>query len=303
MTEQRSHSEAGIALAGLVFTFIVTAVWWALALWPVENAPYWLERTRYVCFGVNESGLPDAGGWIGLIAGPLGTLAILFVGWRRGVNELLERARHSMPLATVLSFLAVGTVAIVVGTGFRVRQSHAGELLVEAASLPPSTYPRLNETAPQLVLIRHDGKQLSLSELNGRTVLLTFAFAHCTTICPVIVRDVLTAQQQLRADGDAPVVLVVTLDPWRDTPSRLASMARDWAFPENDAWMLGGSVEQVEKTLFAWRVPYERDQQTGDVIHPALAYIIDKSGRIAFAAAGGSETIVALARRLEQPVR
>ena len=54
--------------------------------------------------------------------------------------------------------------------------------------------------------------------LAGRPVVVTFAYAHCTTICPVIVSEVLGARDKLALHK--PVVLIVTLDPWRDTPAR-----------------------------------------------------------------------------------
>ena len=50
----------------------ITAAWWALALWPLDaGAPTWLVRTRFVCFGSSENGLPHAGGWIALIGEPI----------------------------------------------------------------------------------------------------------------------------------------------------------------------------------------------------------------------------------------
>ena len=60
------------AAGGLLLILLATAAWWALAFWPGGGeAPDWLVRTRYVCFGVRGgSGLPDAGGWINLVVNP-----------------------------------------------------------------------------------------------------------------------------------------------------------------------------------------------------------------------------------------
>ncbi|HEY0672725.1 MAG TPA: SCO family protein [Longimicrobiales bacterium] len=296
----RNAGEERFALVALVATFLVTAAWWALALWPVADAPTWLTRTRYVCFGVGDSGIPDAGGWVGLIGGPLGMLGIVLVGWSGGVHGLLRRARTSRAMAALFAGLVLGTALMVTGAAVRVRQAQAANVFAaDGSELPPATYPRLDQPAPALELVFHDGVQRSLASLRGRPVLLTFAYAHCTTVCPVVVRDVLSAQARVLAqDGTAPVVLVVTLDPWRDTPGRLADMARDWQFPSQDAWMLGGPVAAVESVLTAWNVPRSRNEQTGEVTHPSLVYVIDAGGRIAFAATGGSETLVALLRRL-----
>lgn len=289
--------EEKFVLLGLVSLFVITAAWWALAFWPVDDAPVWLERTRYVCFNTQANGLPDAGGWIGLIAGPLGMLAILIAGWFDGVGALLQRARRSRPVAGVFVLLFLGVVTLVTGAATRVRQAQPVSLEY-ADDIPPSTYPRLDRAAPPLELQAHDGVERSLSEFAGRVALVTFAYAHCTTVCPVVVTHALAAQEQLTASGERPVVLILTLDPWRDTPSRLPEMARSWGLPPTDALVLGGSIEDVERTLDAWEVPRSRDMTTGEVVHPALTYVVDREGRIAFATNGGPAAIVSLVERL-----
>ena len=131
-------------------------------------------------------------------------------------------------------------------------------------------------------------------------MLVTFAYAHCETVCPVIVRDVLSAQAALSTSRVKPAVMIVTLDPWRDTPSRLPAIARDWQLPANDAWMLGGDPARVEAALTSWNVARSRDERTGEVTHPSLVFVVDARGRIAFATTGGAEMIAALVRRLER---
>ena len=127
---------------------------------------------------------------------------------------------------------------------------------------------------------------------------MTFAFGHCETICPVVVRRVLAAQEALAADGGEPwEVAVLTLDPWRDTPSRLGALHEQWEMPA-DAVVLGGEVRRVEAALDAWSVARSRDRLTGDVVHPALVYLVDRDGVIRYATTGGVEAVVELARRV-----
>jgi cytochrome oxidase Cu insertion factor (SCO1/SenC/PrrC family) len=290
--------EEAHALAGLVALFVITSAWWALALWPVANGPVWLERTRYVCFGVAASGLPDAGGWIGLIAGPLGMLSILLFGWFDGVRGLLRRARTSRIVAATLIVLALGCTTMITGAAVRVQQARTAVGWTDAASLPAESYPRLDLPAPALALTSQTGDEVVLADLAGRPVLVTFAYAHCSTICPVIVMDALQAQAALRNTEDEPAVLIVTLDPWRDTPSRLPSMAKSWGLPESGAWVLSGDVDHVEVVLDAWNVPRSRDTTSGEVTHPSLIYVVDREGRIAFASAGRADALVSLIRRL-----
>jgi cytochrome oxidase Cu insertion factor (SCO1/SenC/PrrC family) len=92
-------------------------------------------------------------------------------------------------------------------------------------------------------------------------------------------------------------VLVVTLDPWRDTPSRLASIATSWGL-DPDAHLLSGPLDAVDRTLNAWRVPRARNPRTGDISHPSVVYIVDADGRIAYVVTGGAEAISAAVRAL-----
>ena len=297
--ENRLSREEQAVLGAVVAWFAITAAWWLLALWPVANAPVWLERTRYVCFGVNETGLPDGGGWIGLIAGPLGMLSILLVGWWRSVSSIVHKSRRSLGVAATLAALAAGVILIATGATWRVNEARVDAAeLSPASTLPPETYPRLDQSAPALQLIAQTGDTIDLARFAGRPVLVTFAFAHCTTICPVIVKQTLDAQAMLRGSPAYPAVLIVTLDPWRDTPSRLPALAESWQLPAGDAFVLSGAVEQVESVLNAWNIPRTRNESTGDVTHPSLVYVVDNNGRIAFASTGGSENLAALLRRL-----
>jgi cytochrome oxidase Cu insertion factor (SCO1/SenC/PrrC family) len=287
------------ALIGLVALFVTTAAWWTLALLPVDGAPAWLERTRYVCFGVAGNGLPDAGGWIGLIAGPLGMFSILAVGWHGGMMSLLLRARSSRPVAATLTALLLGVMVLVTGAAVRVQQARALPAWLEPdIDVPPATYPRLDQPAPALVLTSQHGEVLDLAALRGRPVLVTFAYAHCQTICPVVVKHTLDAQAAVRGTTHEAAAVVVTLDPWRDPPSRLPAMAAQWGLPDSDAWIVSGAVADVEAVLDAWNVPRTRDVNTGEVTHPSLVYVIDRAGDIAYAATGGTAALVSLLQRL-----
>ena len=62
--------------------------------------------------------------------------------------------------------------------------------------------------------------------------------------------------------------------------------------------MLSGDVDTVEGVLDGLKIPRVRNLQTGDITHPALVYIIDGGGKIAYAARGAPEVIEELARRL-----
>jgi cytochrome oxidase Cu insertion factor (SCO1/SenC/PrrC family) len=292
MTEV-GRARAAVAALGAIVA--ITAGWRALALWPAGgDAPDWLLRTREVCFGTTRDGLPDAGGWVLLVGQPIGMILFLGAVWgsdlRAGLGLAMSRVTGQIAVGAAGALIVAGVSGAVVRVrtaGFEPFSTGAGDI---AAQLT-----RVNDAAPALSLVDQAGREVSLESFRGRPVLVGFAFAHCETVCPLIVSDMLTAQQRLGPDG--PAVLVVTLDPWRDTPGRLPSMARQWSL-EDDAHVLSGPPEIVERTLNAWRVPRVRNEKTGDISHPALIYVVSGTGRISFVVSGGADAIAAAVRAL-----
>ena len=279
------------ALAALALILAVTASWWALALWPLDAAaPVWLARTRLVCFGASLDGLPDAGGWIVLVGQPLGMLLLLVVVWgnevRAGMRLLLERASGQIALGVTLATILLGVAGVTV----RVRDAYAQPFAADPIERLSRQLTRINDAPPALGLVDQTGRMVTLEQFRGRPVLVTFAFGHCETVCPLVVHAALAARDRL--SSVAPVVLVVTLDPWRDTPSRLPAIAAQWGIT-GDGYVLSGAPDQVDRVLNAWRIPRVRNEKTGDLSHPSVVYVISPQGRITYVVGGSSEQIIA----------
>lgn len=301
MAEERAvrGRDERLALVALGAVLLITVGWWSLALWPVRgDPPPWLELARSVCFNAGPDGLPDASGWMMLVGQPLGMFGFLLVVWPRsvvgGVRSLAASGGGRLLLAAVVLGCGAGLGAV------GVRVTAAAEAREAAVALPPDPDPgaalRLEREPPPLALVDQHGRDFTLAEAAGRPVLVTFAFGHCQDICPLVVRNALEARERVWGSEGA-VVVVVTLDPWRDTPSRLPDLARRWGLGEEDR-VLGGPVEQVEGVLNAWEVPRHRDLRTGDVAHPPVVHLLDPEGRIAFTSLGGTEALVTLGERL-----
>ena len=299
-TASEGHAESA-ALVAVAFLVLVTVAWWAFALWPMPGeTPAWLARARFVCFNVRSSGLPDASGWLLLIGQPVGMFAALMAIWgaavRVGMRRLAGGASGRMFLAACGAGVLVGLAA----AGARVASARGDGAAFVLDETPPASYPRLDRPAPQLGLVDQSGARLEAEDLRGRPALVTFAFAHCEAVCPAVVREVLGAQRELRTRADdsrVPRIVVVTLDPWRDTPARLPTLAREYELGA-DGFVLSGAVDEVNALLDRWNVARARDTRTGDLSHPPLVYVLDAEGRIAFASTGGTRTLVDLLGRV-----
>ena len=274
----------GGALIALAVILAITAAWWALALWPAGAAePEWLTRTRAACFGSARGGLPDAGGWILLLGEPAGMVGVLVAVWgaslRRDLRWLGAHRVRRVIASAVVVVAAVATGALAV----RVQRAWSQGRIADAAltGMPR----RVDRELPSLSLVDQHGARTWLADLRGRPVLVTFAFGHCADICPLVVSD-LHAARRLARRPDVPLV-VITLDPWRDTPERLSALSGHWRLERSDR-VLSGSVDEVQAALDALGIARKRNETTGDVDHATTVLILDARGRIAWRVDGGS---------------
>ena len=98
----------------------------------------------------------------------------------------------------------------------------------EATRLAPAKMvrQRVEGQAPELALVNQSGQPLTLMELRGKVVLLTFTYSTCAEVCPLITATMLNLQQRLTAAKRQQVFfLSVTAQPEVDTPAVLHAYA------------------------------------------------------------------------------
>ncbi len=97
----------------------------------------------------------------------------------------------------------------------------------QAKAPPPlSTATLLDAPRPlsALMLIGHDGQPFDASRLRGHWTLMFFGFTHCPDICPTTLAVLAEARRALSdlPPASQPQVVLVSVDPGRDTPEQLA---------------------------------------------------------------------------------
>jgi len=245
-------------------------------------APEWLARTRAACFGVGPRGLPDAGGWILLVGEPTGMVGLLVMLWGRSLRADLHTVRtHWVQRLVGSAFAAVVAIAAVT-LAVRVSRAYA---LGRASSGGSGVLTRLGIRAPAIAFTDQRGRRVSLADFRDRGALVAFAYGHCTTVCPTIVRDVQAARQRV-ASPDLPLV-VITLDPWRDTPDRLPTLAAHWGLDSADR-VLSGEVADVTAALDALGIGRQRDTTTGEIVHGVTVMLLDVHGTLVWRLDGGA---------------
>ena len=139
--------------------------------------------------------------------------------------------------------------------------------------------PRIGR-APAFELTTQDGARLSLDDLRGKVVAVTFIYASCADTCPLLTAKMAALQMRLGADfGQRVVFALITVDPERDTPGGLKHYAhghgadlRGWVF-------LTGAPAEIREVAKRYGIYYKKSAR-GDVDHTFLTSLVDGSGTL-----------------------
>ena len=97
--------------------------------------------------------------------------------------------------------------------------------------------------APQITLRNSLGTPVKLSDYRGKAVLLSFLYADCPDVCPLIAGKLAAVRKRLGAKAGTVQLWSVSVDPEGDTPARQrlprAHASREDAVPRDQAQLAG----------------------------------------------------------------
>ena len=128
--------------------------------------------------------------------------------------------------------------------------------------------------APDLTLEGSDGKAHKLSDWNGKVRLVFFAYTHCPDTCPLTLAALARQFEALKEPADLQVIMI-TVDPRRDTPARLKEYLT--RFHRSFVGLTGTPV-QIARVSSAFYAGYGSGLG-GVVQHSDEVRILDKAGR------------------------
>jgi protein SCO1/2 len=137
--------------------------------------------------------------------------------------------------------------------------------------------------APEFKLTDQFGKELCMSELRGKVVLVSFVFTTCNGSCPATTHRMSLVQRELQSRGlfskSQVHLLSITLDPMRDTPEVLRGYMRLYDAAPDHWSFLSGPKGVVEQTIDAWGM-WVRPAPNGQLDHPSRIFLVDTQGQI-----------------------
>ena len=103
-----------------------------------------------------------------------------------------------------------------------------------------------SQTAADFRLTDHTGRAARMSDFRGESVLLFFGYANCPDVCPLTLAKLDRVLSAMGRDARGVRVLLVSVDPARDTPQALARYVSRFG-----PWVTGltGDEEAVKSVL------------------------------------------------------
>jgi protein SCO1/2 len=134
--------------------------------------------------------------------------------------------------------------------------------------------------APAIDLRNYLGQPISLAQYHGKAVLVTFLYANCPDVCPLIASNLRVALNMLGARASRVQVIAVSVDPRGDTREAVARFVRSHELTGRMQYLIG-SAPELARTWKAWSVGSTREVGQPDLVsHDALVYGVSASGKL-----------------------
>jgi protein SCO1/2 len=172
-------------------------------------------------------------------------------------------------------------------------------LLLGCQFAAPHEFAGLELTAPQpapnFTLESADGP-VQLSDYQGKFVFLYFGYTFCPDACPTTMATLAQLKRQLGDDADQVQVIMITIDPERDTAENMAEYV---AFFDDSFVGLTGEKAEIDAAGAPFGLYYEKEEgsaATGYLMsHTTRVYLLDReqNARVAYALDADVDAIAA----------
>ena len=148
------------------------------------------------------------------------------------------------------------------------------------ATATPAALPSDSVYQLPLVLTDQHGKARDWRQRRGKPQLVAMFYSNCRYICPLIVESGKAVERQLDPSQRAKLgVLYISMDPARDTPKRLAQLARERRIDDGHWTLAAPRAADVRSVAGVLDIRY-RKLSDGEFNHTSALILLDADGRI-----------------------
>ncbi|MDZ4731025.1 MAG: SCO family protein [Xanthomonadales bacterium] len=164
--------------------------------------------------------------------------------------------QNGLSMTRFLSFLSVLLAISTMAQGQQVtpemgtaQNSKAVTLDYSADDAINRSQAALGQPLQDLLLADRNGMSFPLADLRGKPVIISMIFTSCHHVCPAITRHLATAVRNARdaLGEDSFQVLTIGFDTPNDTPTAMASFARQQKVHDTDWWFLSADQNTMQQ--------------------------------------------------------
>lgn len=207
------------------------------------------------------------------------------------------QSRLRYMLMAITGIVIVMTAVVLYGIVDRLADARWGQtesIMTSEGGATVLTPPR---PLSDFTLIAHTGEPLSLSDLRGQRVVLSFGYTHCPDVCPLTLMVYDRIHDLLGEQADDVAFVFITVDSERDNVDRL-SRYLDTRNVDDFALALTGNEGDLRRLgvdyglYFEQQAPLNGDARNYAVDHTASTFMIDDEGRLEAIFGFGTEPLV-----------
>ena len=198
---------------------------------------------------------------------------------RAGKVPALVRAVAGAPLRAVVGAGALGVILVgAAPMAFASVNRTADPITAQAIA---GTTGQFDTPASNFTLTSQDGKQVSLSSLRGKVVLLTFLDPVCTTDCPLIAQEMKSADALLGSKAGRTELVAVVANPTYLSTAYTRAFTSQENLSQVPNWLyLTGSLNQLKNIWHDYGIEVEDLPAGAMAAHNDLAIVISANGVI-----------------------
>jgi protein SCO1 len=180
---------------------------------------------------------------------------------------------QSIALAAVVAIVAVAAGVLL--SRAMLRHGAAPGVATATVLTPPRPLPPLD-------LIDHDNRAFDAARLRGHWTFMFFGFTSCPDVCPTTLTALAQTQKLLAGLPDAlrPQVVLISVDPERDTPERLAAYVKAFDPSFVGVTAARAAVEDLARQMGVLVAISKLDGGNYTVEHSAAIFLINPDGAL-----------------------
>ena len=139
----------------------------------------------------------------------------------------------------------------------------------------------LTGAAPDFKLIDQNGSVVSLSDFQGKIVVLTYMDSQCTDTCPLTAAHFRETYRQLdKNESDQVIFLGVNVNIEASSVAEMLETTRAWRLDEISSWrLLTGSQDSLESVWQDYGVSAVHSPDGNAIMHTPGTFLIDALGQ------------------------